>query len=226
MTKAFVSYASGDASDISKLATVLEGHGLDVWWDRSLIPGQDFREVIDSQLDAADFVLVYWTTASIKSRWVIAEAEHASRQHKLIPLRSADINIDDIPKPFNTLHTCLFNDQDALLSALGKPSAAGRPAEIAPEIYFKCDVIKRFWFTAHENCTLSVQSNGLFFWDGDDPTASCFYDREELRGASVSKQMRDLIVVFRDGKKFEVGFGMMGDQPLMDAAIAALRRIV
>jgi formylglycine-generating enzyme required for sulfatase activity len=83
--------------------------------------------VIDRELDAADAVIVVWTQQSIASRWVIAEADHADRHRKLVPVRSSDLEPWQIPKPYNTYQTNLIDDRKAIRDAIRR-IAGLRPA--------------------------------------------------------------------------------------------------
>jgi TolB-like protein len=90
----FVSYASSDLERVTPLVVGLEKAGFSVWWDQSLRGGSMFTKEIEVELESADLVLAVWTEASLDSRWVADEAEHALRSHKLIP-----IILDDIEPP-------------------------------------------------------------------------------------------------------------------------------
>ena len=46
MADVFISYAKADRPLALKLAAMLEAEGWKVWWDTSLIPGDDFRNEI------------------------------------------------------------------------------------------------------------------------------------------------------------------------------------
>jgi TIR domain len=60
MTDIFLSYASEDRERAGKLATALEGRGWSVWWDRNIIAGATFDEVIEHELETAKSVIVLW----------------------------------------------------------------------------------------------------------------------------------------------------------------------
>ena len=57
-----------------------------MWYDRALIPSEEYDERIERELDSARCVIVIWSRASIKSKWVRAEAGAADDQGKLIPV--------------------------------------------------------------------------------------------------------------------------------------------
>lgn len=55
---AFISYAREDHDAASALARVIESAGWDVWWDREILAGQSFDDVIERELSAAKVVVV------------------------------------------------------------------------------------------------------------------------------------------------------------------------
>lgn len=118
MTKIFISYTRKYLSSTQQLADRLEAEGYDVWWDVNLLAGHAFRDAIDEQLEASDVVIVIWTPTSIKSPWVIAEAQHAWNKNALLPLIHPDVDARDIPKPFGTLHSLPVDDFRELLKQL------------------------------------------------------------------------------------------------------------
>jgi hypothetical protein len=85
MADVFISYASPDRERARKLAEALIGLGFTVFWDRSILPGQKFDEVIETQLDGAGCVVALWSKASVSSDWVKTEAAEAAGRRVLIP---------------------------------------------------------------------------------------------------------------------------------------------
>jgi hypothetical protein len=114
----FISYSKADPEPTRALADFLKAQGYTVWWDTNLTSGENFRKVIDRELDAADAVIVIWTPHSVASNWVIAEADHAARQKKLITVRTKDLEPWRIPKPYNTYHADIVGERHAVLAAL------------------------------------------------------------------------------------------------------------
>lgn len=106
MGRIFLSYARADRLCAERLARVLEGHGHAVWWDRHLEGGEEFADEIESELNAAEAVLVVWSTQSIKSRWVRDEAAVGGESGRLVP-----ITIDGSlpPMGFRQFHTLDLN---------------------------------------------------------------------------------------------------------------------
>ena len=92
MADIFLSYASKDRSRVKPLADALTRQGWTVWWDRTIPPGKTWREVIEAALADASCVVVLWSSRSVKSRWVIEEADQALRRELLlVPARIEDI---------------------------------------------------------------------------------------------------------------------------------------
>jgi hypothetical protein len=112
----FVSYSREDRDAIRTLATHLAARGWSVWWDRHILAGKDFDEVLEAELDKARAVVVVWSVHSVGSRWVKAEAGEGLKRGLLVP-----IQIDATPPPlsFRNIQTVSF---------AGLPLAADSPA--------------------------------------------------------------------------------------------------
>jgi hypothetical protein len=126
MADIFVSYAKADRSLALKLAAMLEAEGWKVWWDTSLVIGDDFRNEIMTELGRARAVIVIWTDASVKSDWVRSEAGRAQADRKLIPVKLEHLTYKDLPPPFDVLHTENVGEEDkiraAVVAQLAKPA--------------------------------------------------------------------------------------------------------
>src|SRR6266446_2972723 len=136
MADIFISYSKAYRGLTQELAQELQDRGFSVWWDSDLLSGDRFREVILGELAQARAAIVIWTPASIKSDRVRAEASRARARGILIPVRDADIAVDDIPPPFDVLHTDLVSNRPALYAALASfgvgPSATAQPKPVVP----------------------------------------------------------------------------------------------
>lgn len=53
MADVFISYANEDRERAEQLASALEARSWSVWWDRGVIPGERFDDVIQRELEAA-----------------------------------------------------------------------------------------------------------------------------------------------------------------------------
>jgi hypothetical protein len=78
------------------------------------------------QLAAARAVISIWTSNSIRSDWVRAEAGAAKNEGKLIPVKTSDVAYADIPLPFGEMHTENVASTDliraAIVAQLAKPA--------------------------------------------------------------------------------------------------------
>jgi hypothetical protein len=126
MADVFISYAKTDRPLALKLAAMLEAEGWTTWWDTSLTIGDDFRNEIMTELGRARAVIVIWTDASIKSDWVRSEAGRAQADRKLIPVKLPHLEYEDLPPPFDVLHTENVGEEDkikaAVVAQLAKPA--------------------------------------------------------------------------------------------------------
>jgi len=133
MADVFISYAKSDRPLALKLAAMLEAEGWKVWWDTSLTIGDDFRNEIMTELGRARAVIVIWTDASIKSDWVRSEAGRAQADRKLIPVKLPHLVYEDLPPPFDVLHTEDLGQEDkikaAVVAQLAKPAV--EPSAVA-----------------------------------------------------------------------------------------------
>lgn len=93
MSDIFVSYASEDRDRIEPLVRLLEGQGWSVWWDRQIVPGDEYEHVIEQAIIAARCVVVVWTEHSIASDWVQAEAGDGMDRGILIPVMLESVRL-------------------------------------------------------------------------------------------------------------------------------------
>ncbi|MGO9483858.1 MAG: toll/interleukin-1 receptor domain-containing protein [Rhodomicrobium sp.] len=122
----FLSYSSRDAAQIESLSNVLEGKCFSVWYDRGLIAGQPFRDVLQERIETVKAVVVLWTENSIGSKWVRAEANLADRHGKLICLRDPSLDPKRIPMPFAEAHMIEVGRLPELVEALALKGAKPR----------------------------------------------------------------------------------------------------
>ena len=86
--KLFVSYSHADKSICKEITAALEAEGkLNIWFDESLVPGEEYRKKIASRIREADYVTVLLSGRSVKSEWVLDEVEYAkSCKKRIIPV--------------------------------------------------------------------------------------------------------------------------------------------
>ena len=91
------------------LGEALKALGLTVWFDAALEPGASFDEEIAREVSSARAVVVCWSTASVRARWVRSEAMIAARRNVLVPLF---LEPSELPPPFNLDHAEDLSDWD------------------------------------------------------------------------------------------------------------------
>lgn len=136
MTDVFISYARGDQSEAERLAKRFTALGLTVWYDIGLTPGLDYAREISAKLHEAKAIVVCWTNAAAKSRWVFSEALVGLHRDNMVP-----ISLDETlpPVPFASLqaipmqkwsgryrHTGWRALLDRLSAILGQPDLRDR----------------------------------------------------------------------------------------------------
>jgi TolB-like protein len=98
----FISYSRDDQATARRFAEGFEREGFSVWWDQALDPGDAYDHVTEKALKEAKAVAVLWSTKSVESRWVRAEATLANRNQTLLP---AMIEACERPIMFELTHT-------------------------------------------------------------------------------------------------------------------------
>ena len=86
MSDIFLSYAREDLPRAQNMAASLEALGFSVFWDRRILPGETFDEVIAQALKEAHCVVVLWSFASVASHWVKDEAVEGQNRQVLVPV--------------------------------------------------------------------------------------------------------------------------------------------
>ena len=85
--KVFLSYSRSDRQRVTALCLFLETFGHTVFIDHlSIKPGMKWNDKIQSSLDEADLLVVFWTKYSAESSWVRKEYEYFQAQHRDRPI--------------------------------------------------------------------------------------------------------------------------------------------
>lgn len=102
MSDIFISYARENRERARILAEKLEEFGWSVWWDRNIRTGQHYDEIIERALNDAKCVIVMWSSNSVSSHWVRAEAQEGLDRKILFPIQ---IENAKIPLAFKNIQT-------------------------------------------------------------------------------------------------------------------------
>lgn len=157
MADVFISYSSKDRALAEALARDIEAAGWSVWWDPAIRAGENYRDVIVRELDAAKAVVVIWTKHSVKSEWVISEAGRAMRKprDRYVAVREGGLDEHDIPQPFNVRHAASLDDRAAILSSVERLKSESTHANNA-------GYLGRWQYEAEKACDLM---NGLKYYN-------------------------------------------------------------
>lgn len=103
----FLSYSRRDKERVLPIVQLLEQQGWKIWWDPKIPHGVSFSDYIEEQLDHSRIVIVVWSSHSIKSKWVKAEAVDGEERGVLMPVK-----IDNVQPPliFRQIQTADFID--------------------------------------------------------------------------------------------------------------------
>lgn len=132
MPTVFLSYARSDAETVDRIASDLKTEGINVWLDRErLRPGDLWAQQIEEALKATEFLVVFISKASLKSKWVTHEFTAAFSKlqstggSRLIPVLLEEVT--ELPLPLAQIQYADFTKSyyagmRTLLSALKEPS--------------------------------------------------------------------------------------------------------
>ena len=94
MNDVFLSYAREDTHLARTTAHLMKRMNWSVWWDqKSLQPVDEFRKVIDNELEHSRIVLVLWSEHSVTSHFVLSEAERGRRRNCLVQVLLSDVRV-------------------------------------------------------------------------------------------------------------------------------------
>jgi len=96
MSDVFISYKAEDRRRIQALVQALKADGYSVWWDQHIGTGDEWRQTIERQLDAAKCVIVVWSKRSVgpEGQFVRDEASRAQQRRIYVP-----VTIDTVRVP-------------------------------------------------------------------------------------------------------------------------------
>jgi hypothetical protein len=169
MSEVFISYSRHDQALAEAMAAQLGALGVDVWWDRDLLGGEDYRKKTAGVIAKVPAAIVLWSRRSVESEWVIGEASAARERKVLIP-----VNIDGaLPpldfRPLNTIDLTAWIPGDRLPETLvravgektGRAFGAALPAAGATGIGRLSKSVARSWYADFECLLFSVIAQGF-----------------------------------------------------------------
>jgi serine/threonine-protein kinase len=95
MPDVFISYKAEDRRRVQPLVQALQADGYSVWWDQHIGAGDEWRQTIERQLDAAKCVIVAWSNHSVgpEGQFVRDEATRAQQRRVYVPVAIDDVRL-------------------------------------------------------------------------------------------------------------------------------------
>jgi serine/threonine-protein kinase len=103
MPDVFISYKAEDRRRIQLLVQALQSDGHSVWWDQHINTGEEWRQTIERQLDAAKCVIVAWSKHSVGPEGQVVRVEATRAQQRRVYV-SVTIDNVRIPLGFGESH--------------------------------------------------------------------------------------------------------------------------
>lgn len=123
MADVFISYSKADREIAEALADDLRTRGFDVWWDHELYAGDDFHDMILSEIMKAKATLVIWSERAVASRWVRGEADEAANRNTLVSSSVPGFDTRIIPLNFRAYHCEPVENRDRIAAAIERKCA-------------------------------------------------------------------------------------------------------
>lgn len=97
----FISYSHQSFAATERIVDLLRKANHDVWFDDRLVPGQDWKAVLKSQIQAADTLVFMVSAASLASEWCQWELKQAIDEGKsIVPIRLEEVVV---PEPLASI---------------------------------------------------------------------------------------------------------------------------
>jgi tetratricopeptide (TPR) repeat protein len=135
MASVFLSYDHEDAARAAPIAAALEAQGHSVWWDRHIQGGAEYNNAIETAVDAADAMVVLWSSNSVRSAWVRDEAAEGRDAGKLVPVLIEPVKPPMGFRQYQTVDLAAWNggkripQLPQLLHAIERLAASGSPRQ-------------------------------------------------------------------------------------------------
>lgn len=99
----FLSYSRDDLKRAKRIVDGLTAEGISIWWDQQIPTGATWRVETGDRLKTATAVVVLWTKISVRSQWVLEEADSGRQRGVLCP-----VLLDAVEQPigFGSTQAC------------------------------------------------------------------------------------------------------------------------
>ena len=115
----FISYAHDDRAIVTPLVTLMRCAGARVFLDVASIPlGENWKQAIERAIRACDRMIVMWSAAAARSKWVAREIDEAQAQTKsIVPVMIDEARITS----YNVCYTKLLRAMPTPNTVSGRP---------------------------------------------------------------------------------------------------------
>ncbi|MFN0024028.1 MAG: toll/interleukin-1 receptor domain-containing protein [Parvularculaceae bacterium] len=169
MPDVFISYSRKDRPIAEAIAAQLSAAGAEVWWDRDLLGGEDYRKKTAGVISQVAVAIVVWSRRSIDSSWVVGEASAARERKVLVPVTADGVMPPLDFRSLNTIDMASWAPGDPLPDMLLRAISdrIGRPLSITSSPQ-KSEGLDRFarnvarsWFADFECLLFSFIAQGF-----------------------------------------------------------------
>lgn len=228
---AFLCHSSGDKLAVKQLYDRLVKDGVDAWLDKEkLIPGQEWQVEIPKAVKNSDVVIVCLSSQSVtKEGFVQKEIKFAldiadEKPEGTIFIIPARLEDCDIPKRISRFHWVDLYSEDGyehLMKALQlrannlelsitspqEVTLSGDKASPPQEItLFRTKAVRRFTWSSHRNCYLTLTNMRLIFRDLENDFYSFELPINDLHSSWLNTEYTtDLVINTIDGKEYNIG---------------------
>lgn len=169
MPDVFISYSRKDRPLAESIAAQLTRLGVEVWWDRDLLAGEDYRKKTAGIIAQVAVTIVIWSRRSVDSEWVVGEASAARERKILLPVTADGITPPLDFRSFNTIDMSAWAPGDPLPAMLLKAISerTGRPLALDPianrtaGLERLSKIVSRSWFADFECLLFSFIAQGF-----------------------------------------------------------------
>ncbi len=169
MPDIFISYSRKDRPLAEAIAAQLGKLGVEVWWDRDLLAGEDYRKKTAGVISQVSAAMVIWSRRSVDSEWVVGEASAARERKILVPVSADGVTPPLDFRSFNTIDMSSWAPGDplpemllkAIGERLGRPLIVAAPDKPSAGLDRFSKIVARSWYADFECLLFSFIAQGF-----------------------------------------------------------------
>lgn len=130
--KVFISYSHSNIKEVEKIVASLQDSGIEVWFDKKLVAGQEWQEALRQEIFGCDAFLYMLGKESLVSRWCQWEFHHAlSSQKSILPVLLEEV---DLPEYLKDIQYIDFSKRGPRRWSITMSKLLGALASLPPAI--------------------------------------------------------------------------------------------